>query len=464
MKRKYITILGGGESGVGAALLANKNNLKVFVSDSGIIKNKYKKILIKNDILFEENGHTENFIINESIKIIKSPGIYKNNYLINRINLMKIPIISELDFCMKYIKEYNYLIGITGSNGKTTTSSILYNILKKNKCNVGLAGNIGFSFSRKILEKKNIYVLEISSFQLDDSYKFHANIAILLNITNDHLDRYENNIEKYMISKFRLTNNQTKKDIFIYNYDDPMIRIGLKKFFLNIKSNFIPFSAKRKLKFGFYIEKNIICYQDKNNKIHKIFNVKYIYGLYNIYNIIAIIIVSKLLNINNNVLNSVLSNLNSIEHRLEKINYIINGVNFINDSKATNVSSTFFALEKIKGPIIWIVGGKDKGNNYKELVPIVKKKVKAIICLGIDNIKIINMFKNIVHIILETKSMKKAVYISYSLSKPGYNILLSPSCSSFDLFDNYIKKGNEFKKEVKYLFYNRKNEKNKYFY
>ncbi|WP_185873497.1 UDP-N-acetylmuramoyl-L-alanine--D-glutamate ligase [Blattabacterium cuenoti] len=459
--KKYTIILGGGESGVGAALLAKKNNLKIFVSDYGTINNKYRKILIDNDIPFEENGHSENFILNKSIQIIKSPGIYRNNDFIKKIYSMNIPILSELDFGMKYIKNYNYLISITGSNGKTTTSYTIYNILNKNKFNVGLAGNIGFSFSRRIIEKKDIYVLEISSFQLDDSYNFHTNIAVLLNITNDHLDRYENNIERYISSKFRLINNQTIRDIFIYNYDDPMIRIGLDKF--KIQSNCIPFSAKKKLKFGFYLENNILFYR-KKNKINKIFDINFIHGLYNIYNIISIVIIAKLLNINNNILNLVLKNVPTLKHRLEKINYIINGVNFINDSKATNVDSALFALKKIKSPIIWIVGGKDKGNNYEKLIPIVKKKVKAIICLGLDNIKIINVFKNFVNIILDTKSMKKAVYMSYYISKPGDNILLSPSCSSFDLFDNYIKRGNEFKKEVKNLFYNKKNESNKYFY
>ncbi|WP_185877568.1 UDP-N-acetylmuramoyl-L-alanine--D-glutamate ligase [Blattabacterium cuenoti] len=461
MKKKLIVILGGGESGIGAALLAKKNGLEIFVSDSGKISCKNKKILKKYDIPFEENGHTESFIINKSYKIIKSPGISKQNNLIKKIYLMGIPILSELEFGKYYIDNNSYIIGITGSNGKTTTSSIIYNILKKsNKFNVGLAGNIGVSFSKEVLKKRDLYVLEISSFQIDDSSNFHINIAILLNITRDHLDIY-NNMENYIYSKFRITCFQNKNDFFIYNYDDPIIRLELNKH--NFLPKCIPFSAKKKLSYGFYLDKNYnLCYKEKKhyNTYYKIRDI-YLFNN-NIYNIMAALIVSKILDVDNRIVNSVLKIPQTIEHRMEKIPYVINGVKFINDSKSTNIGSVFFALKNTNNPIIWIAGGIDKGNNYEEIISVVKKKVKAIICLGVNNLKIYCFFKNIVPIIIKTNNMKKAVYISYKLSNPGDNILLSPACSSFDLFKNYVERGNKFKEEIKNLFYSKKNEKNRY--
>ncbi|WP_185865212.1 UDP-N-acetylmuramoyl-L-alanine--D-glutamate ligase [Blattabacterium cuenoti] len=450
---KLIVVLGGGESGIGAALLAKRNKCNIFVSDSGQISNKYKNILKNNNIPFEENGHTEKFIIEKSYKVIKSPGIPRNIRLINNIISSGIPILSELEFGKNYIDSCIPIIGITGSNGKTTTSSITYKILKKNQFNVGLAGNIGYSFCKDILQKKNMYILEVSSFQLDDIFNFRFNISVLLNITRDHLDRY-NNMENYINSKFSITNLQEKDDFFIYNYDDPMIQLGLKK--NSIISKCIPFSIKKKLNFGAYLDnKNIYLkfYKEKSHIIYpynkNIFLLKY----YNIYNIMATLIISKLLNVNNDIISSILEKLNSIEHRMEEIPYKVNGVKFINDSKSTNVHSALFALKIIKSPIIWILGGIDKGNDYGKLINLVKKKVKIIICLGINNSKIINFFKKFVKTILETDNMKEAVSVSYKLSIPGDIVLLSPACSSLDIFKNYEERGNKFKKEIENLYY-----------
>lgn len=448
MKKEFIVILGGGESGVGAALLAKKNGLKVFLSDSEIISNKYKKILIKNKISFEEKGHTEKIIIQNACKIIKSPGIPKENSLIKRIQSLKIPIISEIEFGKNYLNN-SYIIGITGSNGKTTTSSIIYKILKNNQLNVDIAGNIGSSFSRKAINKKDIYVLEISSFQLDDCFSFRSNIAVLLNITRDHLNRYDNNIENYIYSKFKIATLQKKEDFFIYNYDDPIVRLGVKKY--PIFSKCIPFSIKEKLHTGAYINENKILIRKKDKEIffinlNDLKNVPLI-GDHNLYNIMASLIISKILNINRNSIISNLLKLKPIEHRIE--NFVnINGVKFINDSKATNVHAVFYALKSMNNPTIWIVGGEDKGNNYTEIISLVKEKVKAIICLGKNNKKIVDFFKNFISIILETESIKEAVHMAYALSSTGDNILLSPACSSYDLFKNYKEKGNKFKEEV----------------
>ncbi|AFJ90696.1 UDP-N-acetylmuramoyl-L-alanine--D-glutamate ligase [Blattabacterium sp. (Blaberus giganteus)] len=451
MKKKIIVVLGGGESGVGAALLAKKNGLKTFLSDSGIILNKYKKVLIKNQIPFEEKGHTENIIIQNAIKIIKSPGISsKKNPLITKINSLGIPIQSELEFGKSYI-ENSYVIGITGSNGKTTTCSMIYEILKKEGMNVGVAGNIGHSFSKEVIKKKDIYILEMSSFQLDDCLNFRSNIAVLLNVTRDHLNRY-NNIENYIDSKFKIAIFQKKKDIFIYNYDDPIIRKGLKKY--PVMSHCIPFSIKEELHTGAYIKNNKIFIRNQKNQEIYFLNVKDIplIGDHNLYNILASLIIFEILNVKKESIISILLKLKSIEHRMEKIRNI-NGIQFINDSKATNVNAVFYALKSINAPIIWIAGGEDKGNNYIELIPLVKKKVKAIICLGKNNKKIINFFKNIIDIILETKNMKKAVYMAYILSSHGDHVLFSPACSSFDLFKDYKERGNKFKQEVRKLIY-----------
>ncbi|AWU42698.1 UDP-N-acetylmuramoyl-L-alanine--D-glutamate ligase [Blattabacterium punctulatus] len=457
MKKKFIVVLGGGESGVGAALLAKKNGLKIFLSDSGIILNKYKKILVENQIPFEEKGHTENIIL-KAIKVIKSPGISRENILIKKINFLGIPIISELEFGKSYLNS-SYIISITGSNGKTTTSSILYQILKKDGLNVGIAGNIGHSFSREVLKKKEFYVLEVSSFQLDDCFNFRSNIAVLLNITRDHLNIYKN-FQVYISSKFRIVTNQNKEDIFIYNYDDPILKKELKKY--KILSHCIPFSIKEELQVGAYIKWNNIFFRKKENKKEIcLLNIEKISlkGDHNLYNILASVIISKILNVKKKSIIHSLLDFSTIEHRMEKV-LNINGVQFINDSKATNVNAVFYALKSMNSPTIWIAGGKDKGNDYSELLPLVKKKVKAIIFLGKKNKKFINFFQDVIDIIIITECLKNAVRIAYMLSIHGDNILLSPACSSFDIFKDYKERGHKFKQEVKKIFY----EKNRYFF
>ncbi|WP_185851265.1 UDP-N-acetylmuramoyl-L-alanine--D-glutamate ligase [Blattabacterium cuenoti] len=455
-KKKLIIVLGGGESGVGAALLAKKNGLNVFVSDSGSILKKYKRVLLDNGIYFEEKGHTESVIYKKASLIIKSPGISRKKKLINKINLFKIPMISELEFGKKYLKD-SYIISITGSNGKTTTSSIVYKILKEEGLHVGLAGNIGSSFSRKAIKKKDIYVLEVSSFQLDDSSNFRSNIAVLLNITRDHLDRYNNDIENYISSKFKIATHQRKEDIFIYNYDSHLIRKGLKNHI--ILSKCFPFSIRKKLNVGAYIMDDIIFFREKGKKEKMIMNIKKIplKGDHNLYNIIASILISCLLYVKKYTIQRSVLEFKTLEHRMEKV-LNINGVQFINDSKATNVNSVFYALKSVKSPIIWIAGGKDKGNDYRELVPMVKKKVKSIIFLGKKNEKFIFFFQKIINIILKTESIQEAVRMAYILSNYGDNILLSPACSSLDLFQDYKERGLKFKQEVIKLFY----EKNRY--
>ncbi|AER40437.1 MAG: UDP-N-acetylmuramoyl-L-alanine--D-glutamate ligase [Flavobacteriales bacterium] len=459
MKKNLIVVLGGGESGVGAALLSKKMGFKPFVSDSGVILNKYKKILVENGISFEEKGHTENIIIQKSIKVIKSPGISREDPLIKKINYLGIPIVSELEFGKNY-RNTSYIISITGSNGKTTTSHIVYKILKKEGIHVGIAGNIGRSFSREVLnKKKDVYVLEVSSFQLDDCFKFRSNIAVLLNITRDHLNRYNNSFEKYIFSKFRIATHQNKEDIFIYNHDDPIIRKEFKKY--PIVSNCIPFSIKEKLHVGAYIKWNHIFFRNKNQEEIGILNVEKIplKGDHNLSNVMAAVLVSSTLNVQKKSIISTILELTPIEHRMEKV-LNINGVQFINDSKATNVNSVFYALKSMNAPTIWIAGGQDKGNDYEELLPLVKEKVKAIIFLGKENKKFVNFFQDVIDIMVETESLRQAVRIAYLLSIHGDNILLSPACSSFNLFKDYKERGHKFKQEVRKLFY----EKNRYFF
>ncbi|WP_185860176.1 UDP-N-acetylmuramoyl-L-alanine--D-glutamate ligase [Blattabacterium cuenoti] len=456
--KNLIVVLGGGESGVGAALLAKKMGLKIFVSDSGIIPNKYKKILLKNRIPFEEKGHTESIIFQKAIKVVKSPGISRQNPLIKKINFLDIPMISELEFGKSYLKN-SYIISITGSNGKTTTSSIVYKILQKEGFHVDIAGNIGRSFSREVIKNKDVYVLEVSSFQLDDSFNFRSNIAVLLNITRDHLDRYHNDIESYIYSKFRIATQQNKDDIFIYNHDDPIIKKGLKKY--TILSNCIPFSIQEELSVGAYIKENKIFIRNKFHQERCLLHVDKIplKGDHHLYNILATLLVSVALNVQNKSIIHPILELKPIEHRMEKV-LNINGVQFINDSKATNVNAVFYALKSMESPTIWIAGGKDKGNDYREILPLVKEKVKAIIFLGKNNNNFISFFQNIIDIILETNSLRTAVRMAYILSIHGDNILLSPACSSFDLFQDYKERGLRFKQEVKKLF--DEYEKNRY--
>ena len=444
--QKRIVILGGGESGAGAAVLAKGKGFDVFLSDFGEIKPKYKKLLEKNKITWEENQHTESLILNAN-EIIKSPGIPDKSPIVKKIIEKKIPIISEIEFAGRYTNAVK--ICITGSNGKTTTTLLTYDILKKAGLNVGLAGNVGNSFALQVHEKKyDYYVIELSSFQLDNMYDFKAEIAVLMNITPDHLDRYEYKFQNYINSKFRVTQNQTEADHFIYCSDDLVIVQELEK--RNIKSQKYPFSLTKETQQGAYIKDNNIIIKTTNTEFSMTIHELALQGRHNTYNSMAASIGSQIINIRKNVIRESLMEFKGVEHRLEQV-IMVHGVEFINDSKATNINSTWYALESMKKPIVWIVGGQDKGNDYSMLLDLVKDKVKAIICLGVDNTKILTAFKSLGKTMVEAKSMREAIAASYKLAKKGDAVLLSPACASFDLFENYEDRGRQFKKCVREL-------------
>lgn len=437
-----IVVLGGGESGFGAAYLAKKKGLAVFLSDQGVIKDDYKNLLIDAGIEFEEGHHTEEKILSADW-IIKSPGIPKKAEIIFKINQKGIRLSSEIEFASEFTDAK--IIAITGSNGKTTTTSLIYHILKNDDLKVGLGGNIGKSFAKQVADENfDYYVLEVSSFQLDDIQNFRPYISLLLNLSQDHLDQYNYNYEEYALAKFRITENQENDNFFIYNKDDEMSLSLLGK--LEIKAKIIPFSTKEKLKEGGFINNNKIMVKLADEFSMKIEELSLV-GNHNIANSLAASIAGKILQINNESIRNSLMTFQAVEHRLEQFAEI-NGVKFINDSKATNVNATYYALESMKQPTIWIVGGVDKGNDYTEIEDLVKKKVKAIICLGIDNQKIIDFFQDKMESIYSTSNMQEAVKVSKSLAEKGDTILLSPCCASFDLFNNYEDRGNQFKKEI----------------
>jgi UDP-N-acetylmuramoylalanine--D-glutamate ligase len=443
---KKIVILGAGESGAGSAILAQKQGFDVFVSDKGQIKENYKEILEKSNIAWEEGKHTESVILSAD-EVIKSPGIHEDAPIIKIIREKGIPVISEIEFAGRYARGMK--ICITGSNGKTTVTNLIYHILKKAGKNAAMTGNVGNSFAMAVAEGSyDYYVIELSSFQLDGMYEFKADIAVLLNITPDHLDRYEYKFQNYIDSKFRVTQNQKKEDFLIYWEGDPIIKTELsrKKFEMTM----LPFSDEIQEGMAAYIDNGnlIIDYQNKINlmTIHE-FALK---GRHNTYNSMAAAIAGKILNIRKEVIRESLADFQGVEHRLEPV-ITVCGINFINDSKATNVNSTWYAIECMENDIIWIVGGVDKGNDYSELFPVVMKKVKAIVCLGKDNKKIIEAFKDKVATIVETTSMEEAVRSSYYLAKKGETVLLSPACASFDLFKNYEDRGRQFKQAVRNL-------------
>jgi len=441
-----MVILGGGESGTGAAVLANGKGFDVFLSDFGEIKPKYKKLLEKNKISWEEKQHTEALILNAD-EIIKSPGIPDKLPIVKKIKAKKIPVISEIEFAGRYTNAIK--ICITGSNGKTTTTLLTYEILKKAGLNVGLAGNVGNSFALQVHEKNyDYYVIELSSFQLDDMYDFKAEIAVLMNITPDHLDRYDYKFQKYINSKFRVTQNQTEEDHFIYCSDDLVIVQELEK--RKIKSQKYPFSLTQETQQGAYSKDNNIIIKTTNTEFSMTIHELALQGRHNTYNSMAASIGSQIINIRKNVIRESLMEFKGVEHRLEQV-IMVHGVEFINDSKATNINSTWYALESMKKPIVWIVGGQDKGNDYSMLLDLVKDKVKAIICLGIDNSKIIASFKPLGKTMVEAKSMTDAIAACYKLAKKGDVVLLSPACASFDLFENYEDRGRQFKKCVREL-------------
>ena len=443
---KRLAILGGGESGVGAALLGKQKGYDVFVSDKGAISKKYKEVLLNNEIDFEENQHTESKILNADV-VVKSPGIPDTVALIVKLKENLITVISEIEFAAKYTSAT--IIGITGSNGKTTTTLLLHHILKKAGVNVGVAGNIGDSFAQQVTEESyENYVLELSSFQLDGIEEFNSHIAILTNITPDHLDRYEYDFDKYIASKFRITKNQTATDYLIYDADDEAINNWLKINKTNAK--LVPFSLEKKLEYGAYIEDNNIIININKEKINMPLSTLSVKGKHNTKNAMAATMAAQLLKVRRQAIKESLEDFEGVEHRLENVAKI-KGVTFINDSKATNVNATYYALECMDKTTIWIVGGVDKGNDYNDLLPLVREKVKAIVCLGLDNEKIKNTFGNVVDIIVETAGAEEAVKVSQKLSERGEAVLLSPACASFDLFENYEDRGLQFKKAVRGL-------------
>ncbi|NMC98220.1 MAG: UDP-N-acetylmuramoyl-L-alanine--D-glutamate ligase [Bacteroidales bacterium] len=444
--KKKITILGCGESGMGAALLAKDKGFDVFVSDSSPIKDEYKQPLLNAGIPFEEKLHTEERILASDL-IVKSPGIPEKAPIIKALRSKKIDIISEIEFAAQYTTAK--IIAITGSNGKTTTTLLTYHIMQKAGLNVGLAGNVGKSFALSVLQHKyDYYVLEISSFQLDDIVHFRPHIAILMNITPDHLDRYNYNFQNYIDSKFLITKNQTEDDYFIYCYDDEVIQKNIET--KNIRSKRIPFSIQTELENGGYVYENQLNININKNKFVMSIQDLALEGKHNQYNSLAAGIATFISNIRKEAIRESLSDFEAVEHRLEKV-LKIRGIDFINDSKATNVNSTWYALETVKKPIIWIVGGVDKGNDYSQLEELVKEKVKAIVCLGVDNSKIIRAFEHLNIPIYDTKSMEEAVRTSYKNGVPGDVVLLSPACASFDLFQNYEDRGRKFKNAVRDL-------------
>ncbi|MFH4964892.1 UDP-N-acetylmuramoyl-L-alanine--D-glutamate ligase [Gaetbulibacter sp. M235] len=442
---KRLVILGGGESGVGTALLGKEKGFEIFVSDKGTIKEKYKQVLIHNEIEWEEGNHTESKILNADL-VMKSPGIPDKAPLVKLIHEKGILVVSEIEFASHFTDAT--IIGITGSNGKTTTATLTHHILKQ-ELNVGLAGNIGDSFAKQILEKDyQNYVLEISSFQLDDIVDFKPHIAVITNITPDHLDRYNYQFENYIASKFRIAENQTKEDYLIYDADDEVINDWLKN--NSIQSTLLPFSLTKTIENGAYLDNNNIKITIDNNQIIMPTSNLALEGKHNIKNAMAASTVAHLLKIRKQTIRESLENFQGVEHRLEHV-LKINKVQYINDSKATNVNATYYALESMDTPTVWIVGGQDKGNNYEELFSFVNEKVKAIICLGVDNEKLLNTFGGMVDIIVETQFMSEAVKIAYKIAEAGDTVLLSPACASFDLFENYEDRGRQFKAAVRNL-------------
>ena len=441
-----LVILGGGESGVGTAILGKKKGYDVFVSDFGKIKDNYKEVLTNNEIKWEDEQHTEALILNADV-VMKSPGIPDKAPIVKKLVEKKIPVISEIEFAAPYTDAIT--IGITGSNGKTTTTMLTYHLLKEAGLNVGLCGNIGKSFAWQVADENyDYYVLELSSFQLDGIINYKPHIAILTNISPDHLDRYEYKYENYIESKFRITKNQTNQDYLIYDADDQASQNWLQN--NKVKAQLIPFSITQNLEKGASLKNNTMEININEEEFLMDTADIALEGKHNFKNAMAATSVATILRIRKQTIRESLSNFQGVEHRLEKVLKIQN-VQYINDSKATNVNATFFALDSMKTPTVWIVGGVDKGNDYTELMPLVFEKVKAIICLGVENKKIIDAFGNMVDIMVEVDNMHDAVNTARHIAEKGDSVLLSPACASFDLFENYEDRGNQFKSEVRNL-------------
>jgi len=444
---KRIVILGAGESGTGAAILAKKQGYDVFVSDNNIIKPKYKELLYDYEIQWEEEKHTEKLIL-DADEIIKSPGILERSAIVQAIRKKGIRIISEIEFAARFTDAKK--ICITGSNGKTTTASLIHHMMRKAGLNAGIAGNIGRSFARQVAEEDyDYYVLELSSFQLDGLFEFKADIAILLNITPDHLDRYDYNLQQYVDSKFRIMHNLSEDEFFIFCSDDEITIKELEKIVTKAKQ--LPFARRKK-------DKEVAYIDDENRLRIEFDNVNFamsvsdlvLKGLHNQYNSMAAGITGNVLRIRKNLIRESLMDFQGVEHRLENV-LKVHGIQFINDSKATNVNSSWYALESVQGRIVWIAGGVDKGNDYNPLMDLVKEKVKALICLGKDHTKLHKAFDGVVETIVDTNNMKEAVRTAYFLANKGDTVLLSPACASFDLFENYEDRGWQFKEAVREL-------------
>jgi UDP-N-acetylmuramoylalanine--D-glutamate ligase len=446
LTKKRIVVLGGGESGVGAAALAAKNGFDVFLSDTGKIKSKYKGILKKYNVHWEEEKHTPELILNAD-EVVKSPGIPEKVPIVQELILKGIPVISEIEFAGRYTKAKK--ICITGSNGKTTTTTLIYHMLQKAGLNVGLAGNVGQSFALQVAENNfDYYVIELSSFQLDGMYTFKADIAILLNISPDHLDRYDYKMENYVKSKFRITQNLSEDECFIFCSDNDITTEHLKD--IVVKAEMLPFSQEKQEGQTAFLIDQLMHINYHNNEFNMSIDELSLKGRHNIYNSMAAGIAGYVLNIRKEIIRESLKSFLGVEHRLEPV-FKVRGVQYINDSKATNVNSTWYALECMKEPVVWIAGGQDKGNDYAELIPLVKEKVKAIVCLGVDNDKLHKTFEGLVPTMVDTQSAIEAVMEAYKLSSPGDVVLLSPACASFDLFENYEDRGRQFKEAVKNL-------------
>jgi UDP-N-acetylmuramoylalanine--D-glutamate ligase len=439
-----ISIIGAGESGTGAAYLAKQKGFQVFVSDNKTIKENYKTVLSQAEIEFEEGNHSFARIAEADLAIV-SPGVPESAAVVKMMLEKGIPVIDELEFAFRY--NTAKIIGITGSNGKTTTTALIWHILKNGGINAGIGGNYGVSFAMQLATQQyDWYVLEISSFQLDRMCEFKADIAILTNITPDHLDRYDYNFENYVRSKFRILQNQTKDDAFIYCADDETTMQYLPGF--EIKAQQFPFSFFNEIpENGAYVKDKTLIINTHNTTFDMTLEELALQGRHNVYNSMAAGVAGRLIDIRKESIRQSLSDFQNLEHRLEYVGQV-HGVKFINDSKATNVNSTWFALESIDTPVIWIAGGIDKGNDYTKLTEMVAKKVKAIVCLGVDNSRIIEAFKNVVPVILESRNAEQCVLQANMLSKQGDTVLLSPACASFDLFENYEDRGNQFKKAV----------------
>jgi len=445
---KKLVVLGAGESGVGAAILAKQKGFSVFVSDGNTIAEKYKLELQQFGIAFEEQLHSIHKI-EEAAIVVKSPGIADKNEIIKKVKQKGIPVISEVELAYRYCGE-SKIIAITGSNGKSTTTALMYHILDKAGMDCAMVGNIGISFAKQVaLAPKQWYVAEISSFQLDDIIAFKPHVAVLLNITEDHLDRYEYNFQNYVNSKFRIIENQTTDDYFIYCGDDDVIKKELNKISIT-HTNPLSFSMKHEIKNGAYLKGDQMMLRIQEERVSMSIYDFALKGKHNTYNTMAACIAATTVGIRKEKIREAVNDFQSLAHRMEFV-ATVRGVEFINDSKATNVNSTWFALESMNKPTILILGGIDKGNDYSLITDLVREKVKAIVCMGTDNKKIVTAFKNVVPVIIETASAKDAVEQSFKLATKGDVVLLSPACASFDLFKNFEDRGNQFKVAVKDL-------------